>query len=87
MDDHSGGMGIGAFTIAAKPAPAAVGQLHGGQAFDAGPDHVCHLIFVKYRVVIIATPLCRSLLIVADFLSIEIGSLVLNGCQIDTHAP
>ena len=79
-------MGIGMLTVAAKPSPAAVGQLHGGQAFDAGADHGCDFIFVKYRVVAITAPLPGALLIGADFLGIEVGVFVADGFQINPHA-
>ena len=78
-------MGIGSFTIAAEPAPAAVGQLHICQPLDSGSDHFLNFLLIENRVVVVAPKLLGPLSIVTDFLGIEVGSLCLYILQIKAH--
>ena len=84
--NHIGrGVRIGSFTISAKPAPAAVGQLHIGKPPDPGPDHFCYRLFIENRIVIISQPLGGPVAVFTEFLGIEIGFLFLDHRQIQSH--
>ena len=70
---------------AAEPAPAAVGELHLGQAVDAGLHHLVQLGLVEHGIAVEPLPLRGALGVVADFLGVEVGALLLDRLQIDAH--
>ena len=57
VDDQGRRVWRGVLAIAGEPAPAAVGELHVGQALDAGAGHLRDFGLVEDRVVLVALPL------------------------------
>ncbi len=76
VDDQGRRVRRGEFAEAGEPAPAAVGELHVGQALEPGGGHLRDLGLVEDRVVLVALPLLGPLARVAQLLGVEVGVLV-----------
>ena len=86
VDDRGRGVRRALFAPAAEPAPAAVGELHFGEPLDACFDDLCQLGFVEHRVVLEPQPILGPLGIVAEFLGIQVGALLLDLLEIEAQS-
>ena len=92
---HHGGRGVraGAFAVAGEPAPAAVGDLLALQGPHAGNGHVLDFFLIEDRIEAVAAAaladqlpaLLDPLLVVADFLAVEVGAVLLDLLEVQLH--
>ena len=71
------------FAIAGKPAPAAVSELHVGQALMPAPAIFVDLGRVEDRVVLVTLPPLGPLARVANLLGVQVGVLVADRLQVE----
>ena len=83
VDDQGRRVRRGVLAIAGEPAPAAVGELHVGQALESRHGHLRDLGLVEDRVVLVALPLLRPLAGVAQLLGVEVGVLLADRLQVE----
>ncbi len=83
VDDQGRRVGRGVFAEAREPAPAAVGELHVGQALKPARAILATSACVEDRVVLVALPLLRPLAGVAQLLGVEVGVLRVDRLQVE----
>jgi len=86
VDDVRGFVRRRVLAPAAKPAPAAVGQLQRGQARHAGVHAVAQFIVIEDGIDVGAFPLRGPLQVVADFLRVQVGELRFDVLEVQVHA-
>ena len=78
VDDDRGRVRPTVLAEAREPAPAAVRKLHRRQGLQAVGDHAFDFVFVEDRIAFVALPAGGPLLVVADFLGVQVRPLFLD---------
>ena len=85
VDDQRGRVGVGVLAEAGEPAPAAVGELHGGQGLAGLPAAIARTSSSS-KTGLRGASSASAAAGVADLLRVEVGPLLADRLEVQPHA-